>query len=80
MFESEELSKTSGGNLSKLAYLMGQWQEFRKWEEEQHLELKSDLKVLNKKVDSLRLWRASMLGASSVLGALFGLLAGYLIK
>lgn len=46
------------------------------FETKEHAKIDSRFDKLEQKVDSLRLWKASMLGVSGVFGALIG----YLIK
>lgn len=58
--------------------MLGEWSEFRKWEEKEHELLREDLSEIKDKVDSLRLWRALILGMASVAGGIGGLLARFI--
>ena len=47
---------------------------------EEHSDIVKHLEKLDASVDSLRLWRASMLGASTLLGAIAGFLSAWIAR
>ena len=59
-------------------YFKGAWEEFRKWEAQEHDRIRDDIKDLSHAVESLKLWKASVVGMAGLMGALMGLVASYL--
>lgn len=61
--------------MSDLDYLKGAWDEFRKFEEKEHAEIKEQLTAIHAEINSLKTWRAVTTG----IGAAFGAAVGFLI-
>lgn len=64
--------------MSEADQMIGAFKEFKEWEREEHSHIRKDLTEIKEKVEALRLWRASILGMSGLVGAVAGFLTRFL--
>ena len=66
--------------MNELDYFKGQWTEFKKWEEQQHNDIRYDIREISNKIDDLNGFKWKVIGAASVLSFITTTLGAMLIK
>jgi len=65
--------------MSDLDYLRGEWESFKRFEHEEHAEIKAHLVSINQKIDLLNEFKFRTYGVVSVVGLFTGGLAAALV-
>ena len=54
--------------MQDIEYFKGQWGEFKEWEKREHSFIREEISSLRNSVESLKLWRASVVGWQDLQG------------
>ena len=64
--------------MQEIEYFKGQWGEFKEWEKREHSFIREEISSLRNSVESLKLWRASVVGMAGLVGLISGFVASYI--